>query len=108
MSTCLGDVGSAVPDELHIVAVGGSDAGFSAALRARELDPTTTFAVVGPTPTPTSPSAALIGELFGRVDVGGDALGQRAQLIGAHHPGRRRQVLFGVGAGGLIDPARSI
>ncbi len=30
----------------HIVAVGGSDAGISAALRARELDPTTRFTVV--------------------------------------------------------------
>ena len=30
----------------HIVAVGGSDAGISAALRARELDPTTDFTVV--------------------------------------------------------------
>jgi NADPH-dependent 2,4-dienoyl-CoA reductase/sulfur reductase-like enzyme len=30
----------------HIVAIGGSDAGISAALRARELDPTTKFTVV--------------------------------------------------------------
>ena len=31
--------------ERHIVAIGGSDAGISAALRARELDPTAQFAV---------------------------------------------------------------
>jgi NADPH-dependent 2,4-dienoyl-CoA reductase/sulfur reductase-like enzyme len=30
----------------HIVAIGGSDAGISAALRARELDPTTDVTVV--------------------------------------------------------------
>ncbi len=30
----------------HVVAIGGSDAGISAALRARELDPTTEFTVV--------------------------------------------------------------
>ena len=30
----------------HIVAIGGSDAGISAALRARELDPNTDFTVV--------------------------------------------------------------
>ena len=30
----------------NIVAIGGSDAGISAALRARELDPTTEFTVV--------------------------------------------------------------
>jgi NADPH-dependent 2,4-dienoyl-CoA reductase/sulfur reductase-like enzyme len=32
--------------ERHIVAIGGSDAGISAALRARELDPSTEFTVV--------------------------------------------------------------
>ena len=32
--------------ERHIVAIGGSDAGISAALRARELDPTAQFTVV--------------------------------------------------------------
>ena len=30
----------------HIVAIGGSDAGISSALRARELDPATAFTVV--------------------------------------------------------------
>jgi NADPH-dependent 2,4-dienoyl-CoA reductase/sulfur reductase-like enzyme len=30
----------------HVVVIGGSDAGISAALRARELDPTTEFTVV--------------------------------------------------------------
>ena len=30
----------------HIIAVGGSDAGISAALRARELDPATAVTVV--------------------------------------------------------------
>jgi hypothetical protein len=31
---------------MHLVAIGGSDAGISAALRARELDPTTEVTVV--------------------------------------------------------------
>ena len=31
---------------MHLVAIGGSDAGISAALRARELDPTTDVTVV--------------------------------------------------------------
>ena len=43
---------------MHLVAVGGSDAGISAALRARELDPTATSPSWSPTPTRTSPSAA--------------------------------------------------
>ena len=31
---------------MHLVAIGGSDAGISAALRAREIDPTTDVTVV--------------------------------------------------------------
>jgi glucose-6-phosphate isomerase len=32
---------------MHIIAIGGSDAGISAALRARELEPSTEVTVVG-------------------------------------------------------------
>jgi hypothetical protein len=48
----------------------------------------------------------LIGEVAVRVEVGGDALGGLAQLIGAHPRGDRGQIRFGLLAGGLIDRAR--
>ncbi|MGO9856747.1 MAG: hypothetical protein ACLPYY_17105 [Acidimicrobiales bacterium] len=41
---------------MHLVAIGGSDAGISAALRARELGPTTEVTVVAADAYPTSPS----------------------------------------------------
>ena len=43
---------------MHMVAVGGSDAGISAALRAREVDPGAEVTVVVADATRTSPSAA--------------------------------------------------
>ncbi len=42
----------------HIVAIGGSDAGISAALRICELDPSTEVTVVVADATPIFPSAA--------------------------------------------------
>ena len=43
---------------MHVVAVGGSDAGISAALRARELAPSVEVTVVVTDPYPNFPSAA--------------------------------------------------
>jgi len=43
---------------MHLVMIGGSDAGISAALRARELDPGAEVSVVVADAYPNSPSAA--------------------------------------------------
>lgn len=47
----------------HVVAIGGSDAGISAALRARELDPGTKFTVVVATALFHSMSIEAVSEL---------------------------------------------
>jgi NADPH-dependent 2,4-dienoyl-CoA reductase/sulfur reductase-like enzyme len=44
---------------MHLVAIGGSDAGRSAALRARELDPTADLTVVVADAYPTSAQPCL-------------------------------------------------
>ena len=53
---------------MHLVMIGGSDAGISAALRARELDPGADVTVVvpsrrSPAPRPASPDGCKSGPL---------------------------------------------
>ena len=95
---------------MHLVMIGGSDAGISAALRAREPDPDAESRWSWRTPTPTSPSAASPTSSRARSPTGATSptgpspTSRRRHAAAPGHPARRIDVpgrkLTGHPAGG--------